>query len=120
MKKLFILFILIFFSNGLSQNLIRENKELQPFGLQDKVITSLTTEQSDYSTNIQISDNVFAGTDSGVFRTSAASDSSDWVSIGLDDKHVTTLTIQHWGTGPIDGLTLLMTRLTISLSVWSN
>ena len=106
MKKLFILFILIFFSNGLSQNLIRENKELQPFGLQDKVITSLTTEQSDYSTNIQISDNVFAGTDSGVFRTSAASDSSDWVSIGLDDKHVTTLTIQHWGTGPVDGLTL--------------
>jgi hypothetical protein len=106
MKKLFILFILIFFSDGLSQNLIRENQELQPFGLQDKVVTSLTIEKGDYNTNIQISDNVFAGTENGVFGTSATSDSSDWISLGLENKSVTALTVQHWGAGPIDGLTL--------------
>jgi hypothetical protein len=107
MKKIFILTFLIFFSNGLSQNLIRENEELQPFGLQDKIITSLNAEQGDYGNNIQISDYVFAGTtEDGVFETSATSGFPDWVPIGLEDKSVTALTVQHWGTGPIDGLTL--------------
>ena len=103
MKKLFILFILIFFTNGLSQSV---KQELQPFGLQAKVITSLTAEQSDYNSNIQISDYIFVGTENGIFRSSAISDSSDWVSMGLENKSITALTVQHWGVGPADGLTL--------------
>jgi len=106
MKKFFILTFLIFFSNGLAQNSTSENQKLQPFGLQDKVITSLTAEQSDYNSKIQISDYIFTGTENGVFKTSAISDSSDWVSIGLENKSVTALTVQHWGVGPVDGLTL--------------
>ncbi len=103
MKKLFILFILIFFTNGLSQSV---KQELQPFGLQNKVITSLTAEQSDNSP-FQFSDYIFAGTvDNGIFETSTSTDSSNWVSIGLVNKSVTALTVQHWGIGPADGLTL--------------
>ncbi len=106
MKKIFILTCLIFFSNGFSQNSTSENKELQPFGLQDKVITSLTAVQNDNSP-YQFSDYIFAGTaEDGIFEASVTADSSDWVSMGLENKSITALTIQHWGVGPVDGLTL--------------
>ncbi len=106
MKNIYLLTFLIFFRNGLPQNATSVNQELQQFGLQDKVITSLTVEQTDFAHISQLSDYIFAGTENGVFRTSATADSSDWVPIGLENKSVTALTVQHWGAGPADGLTL--------------
>jgi uncharacterized lipoprotein YajG len=49
MKKIFMLTCIFFYSNCLPQSVISENQELQPVGLQDKVITSLTVEQTDFS-----------------------------------------------------------------------
>ena len=39
-------------------------------------------------------------------KLSVTADSSDWVSMGLENKSITALTVQHWGVGPVDGLTL--------------
>ena len=106
MKKIFMLTCIFFYSNCLPQSVISENQELQPVGLQDKVITSLTVEQTDFDKITQLSDNIFAGTENGVFGTSLIADSSNWISIGLENRSVTALNIQHWGVGPVDGLTL--------------
>jgi len=95
-------------NGGVSPEVITE---FVPYGLQDKVITSLTAEESDYSDEFSFfnSDYIFAGTnEDGVFRKSITStnDFQDWANIGLEGKSVTALTVQHWGVGPMDGLRL--------------
>ena len=101
MMKIFILILFIILSNNLLLS-----QELQSFGLPDKIITSLAVEQGDYNSSYQLSDYIFAGTENGIFETSATNESPDWVSIGLENKSVSALTVQHWGAGPMDGLTL--------------
>jgi photosystem II stability/assembly factor-like uncharacterized protein len=86
--------------------------EFVPYGLQDKFITSLTAEESDYSDKFSFfkSDYIFAGTkDDGVFRkliTESNNDPQDWTNLGLEGKSITAITVQHWGIGPMVGLRL--------------
>jgi hypothetical protein len=82
--------------------------QLQPYGLQDKVITTLTAEESDYNSAFSYSlDYIFAGTEEdGVFKAKANDKTPNWISLGLQNKPITALTVQHWGVGPADGLTL--------------
>ncbi len=83
--------------------------QLVPYGLHDKVITSLTAEGTDFNNPLRNNFNsIFAGTqENGVFSKSitAPSDSA-WTPLGLEDKSITALTVQHWGIGPADGLRL--------------
>ncbi len=81
--------------------------QLVPFGLQDKIITSLTGEDS-YNYFPNNFNSIFAGTqEDGVFSKSiTASFDSAWTPLGLEDKSITALTVQHWGVGPADGLRL--------------
>ena len=81
--------------------------QLIPFGLQDKVITSLTGEESSNYFPIN-SKYIFAGTqDNGIFiKSITAPFDSAWAPLGLEDKSITALTVQHWGRGPVDGLLL--------------
>src|SRR3990172_5425387 len=102
MMKIFILILFIILSNNLSLS-----QELQSFGLQDKVITSLAVEQADYNNFSQPSDFIFAGTkEDGVYKASATDESPDWTHLGLTGKPIAALTIEHWGVGPMDGLRL--------------
>ena len=107
-KKIFILNILIFFSNVLAQSTISVSQALQPFGLEDRVITSLTTERIDYVNFRNISEDIFAGTEKGVFQTSTDDENPEWISLGLEDKNITALTVQHYNAiaRPPDGLRL--------------
>jgi photosystem II stability/assembly factor-like uncharacterized protein len=50
---------------------------------------------------------IFAGTEEGgVFRALADDGMPEWILLGLDSIPITALTVQHWGAGPVDGLTL--------------
>jgi hypothetical protein len=108
MKKILILNVLIFFWNVLAQSTISVNQVLQPFGLQDRVITSLAMEQIDYVNLSNISEDIFVGTENGVFRTSTDEENPQWISLGLKDKNITALTVQHYNAiaRPPDGLRL--------------
>jgi len=88
-------------------NSLDDSDGLQPFGLQDKFITALAVEQTDYNNSFPVSEYIFAGTeDNGIFKASAVDEFPDWISFGLEGKPITALTVQHWGAGPADGLRL--------------
>jgi len=98
-KFISIFLILISTSIGFAQ--------LQSFSLEGKVITSLAAEHQDF-TGFGITQSIIiAGTDeNGIYKTSYLNEQPDWISLGLSDKTITALSVQHWGAGPADGLTL--------------
>ena len=80
---------------------------LQPFGLQDKRIKALASEAQDRTFGLKPSTKLFAGTfNEGVFENSPFGGSGDWISLGLEKKNISCLSVQRWGVGPADGLTL--------------
>ncbi len=88
-----------------------EYGQLIPYGLQDKIITSLSGEEPDYNNSYYLNFNyIFAGTEgNGIFKKSIAAGSdgsSDWTPLGFNGKSISALTLQHWGVGPIDGFRL--------------
>jgi len=102
MISIFTIFLFILLSNNLLQA-----QGLYPFGLQNKIITSLAVENIDYDSRIPPSNYIFAGTEEdGVFRALADDETPEWILFGLDSIPISALTVQHWGAGPIDGLTL--------------
>lgn len=83
---------------------------LTPFGLEGKSITSLTSEARDYQYGLGYFSPtpLFAGTQNeGVFGIYLSDSRRAWIPLGLNGKTITALTVQHWGVGPMDGLTLL-------------
>lgn len=80
---------------------------LQPFGLEGKVVTTITAEVQEHPFFTNYPTLIFAGTtEDGVFQVSLNDTSHQWVSLGLAGKSITALTVQHWGVGPADGLKL--------------
>lgn len=82
--------------------------QIVPFGLENDTIVALVGERTDYQPDgygfIQ-GMSLFAGTrTNGVYRMPAHASTSIWTSIGLSGKTITTMTVQHWGVGPRDGL----------------
>ncbi len=98
--------VILYTSNG---GVIPEiNGTLAPYGLQDKVITSLAAEELDYGDNFYIGTNcLFAGTDKdGIFKTDPLSKLTEWAPLGLTGKYINALGVQRWGRGPAEGLKL--------------
>ena len=82
--------------------------QLKPFGLDGKVVTALAAEMRDYGGHwARPSSIIYAGTsEDGVFFVAPEKEFPDWVPLGLDKKTVTTLSVQHFGFGPKDGIML--------------
>jgi hypothetical protein len=82
--------------------------QIVPFGLQSDTIVTLVGERVDYQPDaygfIQ-GMSLFAGTSrSGVYRTPAHQSLPDWKQMGLQERKIRAMTVQHWGVGPRDGL----------------
>jgi hypothetical protein len=100
----FTLFLLLFTAPLPSQ------AQLEPWGLQGETVNSIAGEMSDYTGqgygfvgNLMI----FAGTDSsGVHEAIPFEDKPNWRPLGLRDKPISALCVQHWGVGPRDGIHL--------------
>lgn len=80
---------------------------LRPFGLEDKVVTVLTSEVREQSGFLVLHRSVFAGTKGdGVFEISTFDSTQNWQSLGMANTTITAMTVQHYGFGPFDGLWL--------------
>ncbi|MEJ2637020.1 MAG: T9SS type A sorting domain-containing protein [Calditrichia bacterium] len=102
--KIFSSLVLIIFALLFSplQNLPAQTT---PFGLEDKSITALSFVPDIYLSTAK--GYMYASTESsGIFRRNLDSPDSQWISIGLKEKKITTLYTYHWGAGPAQLITI--------------
>ncbi len=74
---------------GMSTGIARSSPQIEPFGLSGTVVTSLGTFNA-----------LYAGTlEGGVFRRDLSNPNADWMSLGLENKHVRA--VYPHSTGPL-------------------
>ena len=94
MKSHFFLIVFLFIVN--SKICIAQ---VEPIGLQGQTITSLSAVPLDWPNPWEL--NICAGTNgNGVFVRNFSLPDTNWISLGLSEKIITAVTIQHWGAGP--------------------
>ena len=82
--------------------------QLIPFGLTEETVLSLAAEREDYPNVFSMSNTIVAGTvNKGVFIVQPYDTAHLWKQYGLAGRKIQALTLQHWGAGPRDGLTIL-------------
>lgn len=76
-------------------------QRLQIFGLEGMTVTSLASSPADAEYGLLNGTFLIADTDIlGVFLRDLSQPDSDWVSLGLRGKRITSVYVYHWGVGP--------------------
>ncbi|MFQ5641538.1 MAG: T9SS type A sorting domain-containing protein [bacterium] len=105
----FIVFSLLYlFASSPAKTSATQFGTLQLIGLEGQTVTALAAEVQELPLSNDTQSLLFVGTDThGVFQVPAFESSyGNWSFLGLQGKPITALTVQHWGVGPADGLTL--------------